>query len=174
MSLVPDCISGSEITDISEGYAVCLVNNKDGEEFISGTRSMHFHTIRVVDGYAKFTNRYSKSNIKKSAGNNTIVQDLSYEINFFNNLNIKYVCNKKTLKLKFNANGIDPEYFENFNTTVRTNYNFCTIFVTEYQNPTVPLEKFEIDLYQLSRTTEVSLKLNTDRKISVWAARNNV
>jgi hypothetical protein len=162
-------ISGSPFGEIPDGVKTCKVYEKDGEDFHNSRKHMHEYIINVdADGYAKFKYKYLHIVTTRNIINSNQVQDLNYKIIFFDFLDIRYQYSDTKLTLTFDIDSLETKYQDNFKNSVVQDSK-AMIYVTRYQDPTVLITKFEIDLYKFMENKIISLPLNVDIRISVWA-----
>jgi hypothetical protein len=168
----PVSVSGTRHPDIPDGLAEGEISDADGEDFVLLRRDMSHYVVNVVDDRVEFLNRRNLAPYKKYCVPNDLVRDLNYNMIFILNFEIKYVYHDHELTLAFDLPALSADRRNTFNTLVNAYNGQCTIYVTESGDPTALLEKFEIDLYQLSKSKTLTQKLDVDQPISVWAIRN--
>jgi hypothetical protein len=165
-------VGGSLPSRIPEGHGTCLVKPEIGEDFVLFKKSMDHYLIAVDDnGYADFTYKWDIISPDKLNIPNNIVRDLSYRISFILQFNITFTHNDDTLSLNFDVDALGPLKKNIFNTTVNSENGKSFVYVTKFQDPVALLEKYEIDLYQLSKNKTINLPLTTNEQITVWLAR---
>jgi hypothetical protein len=171
-TLIPNAISGQPITDVPKGMATCRVREHEGVDFITFKKIMHDFKVHVVKGYAEFYSRWNETRHNKYTVPGNMLQDLSYRITFFLNLEITFSFVENILTLHFDASLLNLDARNNFNTLVNAKNGQCKIFVTKHGDPTALLETFELDLYELGQKKSQSVLLFTqETNISIWGIR---
>jgi len=165
-------LSGSIFTDIPDGFSMCKVYEKDCEYFYTHKKIMHDYIVQVDnEGYAKFKSKYLQVSSTRKILNDNVIRDLNYQIRFFEFLNIQFTQDIETITLSFDLLLLDEESQTLFN-TIAPLKSIYMLYVTEYQNPTELIDKFEIDLVALSESKTLSIPYKTDKQISLWGARS--
>ena len=170
-TLVPTSISGQPHDQIPADMMEAPASNEDGEDFVLFKRDMNHYIVNVVDGVAEFLNRRTIAPYKKYIVPDNVVRDLNYNIIFILNFEITFECIDQALTLTFDLPGLSADRRNTFNTTVNDTNGKCVVYVTEYQDPTALLEKFEVDLFWLSKVKVYTVKLSTNERVSLWAIR---
>jgi hypothetical protein len=170
---IPVSVSGQPPVTISDGQAVLPTSQQHGEDFVLFKKVMNHYQVSVNnDGRADFVYRLSNVRFKRYSVPSNIVQDLSYRTNFITNFKIEYQYQNNELTLMLDLNSMDHDHRSNFITSVTPASGKCWIYITEHQNPAALLEKFQVNLYQLSKTKTQAFLLTTNKdQISVWATR---
>lgn len=166
-------ISGSEFTEVPNEASICKVYEKDGVAFNTGLR-MHNEYIVVVDenSYAKFKYKYTHEVTSRPIVRDNVVQDLDYQMIFFDYLGIKFsqLDDDEGILLEFDIDQLDQIYQENFKNSISQG-TLVDFYITKYQDISALLETYEVDLNRLSQTKTGILPFITKEKISIWAAR---
>ena len=172
-SRIPVSISGQPPAVISDDQAVLLTSQEHAEDFVLFKKVMDHYQVSVNDdGRADFVYRLSNVRFKRYSMPDNIVQDLSYRTNFITNFKIEYQYQNNELTLILDLNSMDRDQRSNFITSITPANGKCWAYITKYQDPTAPIEKFQFDLYQLSKTkTQVFPMANKEDQITVWATR---
>lgn len=167
-TLLADVLSGSEITDVPVGFAVAPVRHEDGLAFMNLEKKLHQYSISVVDGYVDFLPLWS---VKQHKMPDNVVRDLGHYVIFFDNFGIRFDYTGSVLTLNLDLDLLIAGHRNSFNTYVADRNQFGHVYVTEFNDPTQLIEKYEISLGELKDNKKVSFKLTTDKKISVWIAK---
>jgi hypothetical protein len=164
-------VGGAPFEDIPEGCDTCTVDEEEGEDFVLGYRAFHDYFIKDVNGHGVFKYKKSDQTSKRGILSNNIVRDLHYRTVFFDNLNISYTINDHTLTLNFDISKINELFEDIFKSVINSKTSDCILYLTEYQNPAALIEQQRFNLKELSTTNQISISVNTDANISVFAAR---
>ena len=172
-SRIPVSIGGQPPATVPVGQAVCPTSQQYGEDFVLFKKVMNHYQVSVNDeGRADFVYRLSNVRFKRYSVPSNIVQDLSYRTNFITNFKIEYQYQNNKLTLILDLNSMDRDQRGNFITSITPTSGKCWIYITEYQNPTALIEKFQVDLYQLSKTKTQLFPLTANKdQISARATR---
>lgn len=163
-------LSGSPFDVVPKDKLTCKVYEKDGEDLMELRKLPHNYLVKIdADGYAKFIHRYlyainNRFN-SRSVIDNNIIQDLNYQIIFFDYIAIKYSYDGTTIQLDFNLSQLDTQYRENFENTDKGQRD---IYITQYQNPSALLSKFVLDLNKLITNTTMKIPFESTQQISLW------
>jgi hypothetical protein len=169
ITLVPLVISGSEIIDVREGLLTCKLQESIAEDLITHKKSLHDYLVKANNGYAELIFKNSDLWHKKKTMPDDIVKDLNYRITFFSCLDIKFIIADK-IKLYFDIDTIDISYQTNFKTVVNEQNSMAYFYITEFNNPTKLLTKFEINLLEFCKSKVLELDYSRPN-ISIWATR---
>lgn len=170
-SRIPHTISGAPITEIPNGMATCCVKFNAGEDFVLAKKSLFHYAVTVNKGYAEFHSRWKTSTYKRYAIPDGVLEDLNYKMSFLSDLDIKYSVNNQQLTLDFDLANLTIDQQDVFNTSINAKNGKYTVYVTEYRNPTRLLEKFDIDLYKLSKIKQYSIELDIIESVSLWGTK---
>jgi hypothetical protein len=164
-------ISGYPFTDIRETQSVALIQEEDGESFITHNKSLHDYIVKVTDNvYAELIFKNSELLFKKKNVPDHIVKDLNYRISFFSCLDIQATVQDNKLILEFDLDSLYDSYRSNFLNIVNKDNGVCIFYVTEHNDPTALIKTIEVDLYQLYKQKRMEFDF-PNKKISVWAIR---
>ena len=170
-SRIPHTISGSPITSVPAGMAKCRVKFIIGEDFVLAKKSLFHYVVIVNKGYAEFHSKWATSKYKRYAIPIGVLEDLNYKMSFISDLGIKYLIEDSKLTLNFDLAELTVDQRNAFNTSINAKNGKYTVYVTRYQDPTVLLEKFDIDLYELSKVRQYSTTLNVSEPVSIWTTK---
>ena len=170
-SRIPHAISGTPLDEAPEGMETCRVKFDIGEDFVLAKKSLFHYAVIVSNGYAEFHSRWKTSAYKRYAIPEGVLDDLDYKMSFVSDLGIKYSIDNQQLTLDFDLSNLTADQRNAFNTSISAKNGKYTVYVTRYQDPTALLEKFDIDLYELSKIKQYSTALSVDEPVSIWTTK---
>ena len=170
-SRIPHTISGTPITLVPDGMATCRVKFNLGEDFVLAKKSLFHYAVIVSKGYAEFHSKRKTSEYKRYAIPDGILEDLNYKMSFVSDLGIKYSIDNQQLTLDFDLANLTADQRNAFNTSITAKNGKYTVYVTHSRDPTALLEKFDIDLYKLSKIKQYSTALSVEEPVSIWTTK---
>jgi len=170
-TLIPGGVSGSKFDEIPEGYFVCEIPSELGIEFLNGDKLLHNYLVLIEDGIVELVFKDQDLLDVRTRLQENIVRDLHYKLIFFDFLNIEFSVDNSKITFNFDIEKIPKRRQRSFFSSINETTNFFKIYITEKNDPSKLITKFEMDIYQLSKDKTLSIDYTGSNNISVWASR---
>lgn len=172
-------ISGSTIADTDLSNGIIKVKEQDAIPFMNGVDDLGKWSIDVSGEYVSFYKKISSyRNMRQFVDKKDIslsthhINDLNYQLFFFDYFRILTKVTDKGLELEFDLENIGSEKASQFNLAVTEKTGRSKIFVSKLGDSSALVASNDFDLNDFKKFNKVNLDIALpEGQFSFWAAR---